>query len=261
MTPRSPTLVALLSLSLLVPQQSRRVEPEGIPVRYAEGMVHGFLDLRTAAGELLANGDLLQIPRDRFIESRMVFHFPDSSLFEEEVTFTQHGVFALQTYKLVQRGNAFAEDLDVSLTRSGRYVVKTRSRDGREKRYEGVVDMPPDVYNGMVINIAKNLTSTETQTVHIVAFTPQPRLIRLEIGPSGEQRLVNERRAYTAVRYRLKPRLGPLLGFFARLTGKAPPDSHTWIAQDGVPAFVRYEGPLYSGPIWRIDLSAPDWPR
>jgi len=45
----------------------------------------------------------------------------------------------------------------------------------------------------------------------------------------------------------LKPRLGALLGFFARLTGKMPPDSHAWIVTHEVPAFVRFEGPLYSG--------------
>ena len=29
---------------------------------------------------------------------------------------------------------------------------------------------------------------------------------------------------------------------------------------DEVPAFVRFEGPLYMGPAWRIDLAAPKWP-
>jgi hypothetical protein len=95
-------------------------------------VAHGFLDLRTANGALLASGDLLQVPRGRGIESRTVFSFPDSSLFEETVSFTQDGVFALQAYHLVQRGPAFADDLDASLSANGRYIVKTKShRDGR----------------------------------------------------------------------------------------------------------------------------------
>jgi hypothetical protein len=35
-------------------QRERRVEPAAVPVRYAEGTVHGFLELRTATGALLA---------------------------------------------------------------------------------------------------------------------------------------------------------------------------------------------------------------
>ena len=47
----------------------------------------------------------------------------------------------------------------------------------------------------------------------------------------------------------------------AGLTGQLPPDSHLWIVTDGVPAFVRFEGPLYSGPVWRISLTSPGWPQ
>src|SRR5262249_26928176 len=155
------------------------------PVRYAEGTVHGFLKLETATGELLAHGDLLQVAKERSIESRMVFHFADSSVFEELVTFTQHGVFTMQSYHLIQKGPAFGTDLDATLSQSGAYVVKTKShKDGSEKQDSGTVDITPDVYNGMVITIAKNIIDRDSQTVHIVAFTPKPRLIGLEIARS-----------------------------------------------------------------------------
>lgn len=253
--------LATIVLSAQQARQAPRVEPAGIPVRYAEGMVHGFLDLHTAGGALLANGDLLQIPRQGGIESRMIFHFPDSSLFEETVTFTQVGVFALQSYHLVQRGPAFAADLDASLSADGHYVVKTRShRDDKAREYRGKLDLPPDVSNGLVITLLKNLSRNDTQTVHLVAFTPKPRLIRLELAPAGERQLRHGQRSETAVEFELKPRLGALVGFFASLLGKMPPDSRVWIVIHEVPAFVRFEGPLYDGPVWRIDLSSPDWP-
>jgi hypothetical protein len=254
-------LVAAFSPAL-AQQGERRDESAAVPVRYAEGTVHGFLELRTATGTLLANGDLLQVPRDREIQSRMVFHFSDASVFEEAVTFTQHGVFTMQNYHLVQSGPAFAEDLEVTLSRSGQYVVKTKShKDGEEKEYSGRLDLPPDVYNGMVITIAKNLVKGDTQTVHIVAFTPRPRLIGLEIAPSTSERIKFGRHSETAVHFKLKPKLGALVKVFATLLGKAPPDSDTWIVTDDVPAFVRFEGPLYSGPVWRLDLTSPSWPR
>jgi hypothetical protein len=48
---------------------------------------------------------------------------------------------------------------------------------------------------------------------------------------------------------------------FGKLLGKIPPDSHVWIVTQEAPMFVRFEGPLYAGPIWRIDLASPRWPR
>ena len=238
--------------------------PEGapIPVRYVEGTVHGFLELTTEAGALLAHGDLLQTAARGRMASRMMFHFGDASVFEETVTYTQHGVFALETYHLVQSGPAFAEDLDASLSRSGSYLVKTKShKDGEEHRYEGTLTLPADVYNGMLVIVAKNVAARDSTTVHLVAFTPQPRLISLEITPSGSQKVLVGRQEETSVKLTLKPKLGVLLALGAKATGKAPPDSYMWIVTDDVPAFVRSEGPLYSGPVWRITLASPGWPK
>jgi hypothetical protein len=255
--------LALLAVSLTAMAQhaERRIEPAAIPVRYSEGTVHGFLELRTETGALLAHGDLLQVARTGEIQSRLVFHFSDASAFEEAVTFTQHGVFKMEKYHLIQSGPVFADDLEVTLSRSGQYAVKTKShRDGKEKAYTGELDLPPDVYNGMIIIIAKNLVAHDTQTVHIVAFTPEPRLIGLELAPSGSQRVMLGGHAETAVHFTLKPKLGAFIKLFAKLLGKAPPDSHAWIVTDDVPAFVRFEGPLYSGPVWRMNLTIPRWP-
>ena len=106
-----------------------------VAVRFTEGVTRGFLVLRTLDGALIASGDLLQVARGGKVESRMLFHFKDGSLFDETVVFTQLRVFAMQSYHLVQRGPAFAEDTEISLQRaSGKYSVKTKSHkdDGRK---------------------------------------------------------------------------------------------------------------------------------
>src|ERR1700722_5954354 len=54
-----------------------------VPVRHREGLVHGFLVLRTLDGEIIANGDQTQVARGDRITSRVVFHFKDGSLHEE----------------------------------------------------------------------------------------------------------------------------------------------------------------------------------
>jgi hypothetical protein len=234
-----------------------------VPVRFAEGSLHGFLVLGTPEDILIASGDLLQVGRDGEVKSRLVFRFKDGSVFDETVVFTQRNVFTMQSYHLVQRGPVFPEDTEISLERaSGKYHVKTRTRkDGREKVFDGTLDLPPDTYNGMVLTVVKNLSSGVGETVHMVAFTPSPKLIKLKLAPEGEQKILVGGSEKTAARYVLKPILGIWLKLFASLLGRMPPDNHAWIVTADVPAFVKFEGPLYmNGPAWRIELTSPRWP-
>ncbi len=232
-------------------------------MRFVEGATRGFLMLRNTDGILLAQGDLFQNDRSGKVESRMVFRFKDRSVYDETVLFTQQKVFTMQSYRLAQRGPAFAEDMEIFLERgSGMYRVKTKDRKtGREEVLEGTLAQPPDLYNGMVLTIAKNLPKGASETIHIVAFTPSPRLIQLKIAPVGEQKVLVGELTKTVVHYVLKPQLGIWLKLFATLLGRAPADYHAWIMADEVPAFVRFEGSLHpTGPIWRIELTIPRWP-
>ena len=252
---------AVLALLLIPPVAlTGGAAPAAVPVRYAEGTLHGFLELRNTADSILAHGDLLQAPRDSDIESRLVFQFTDSSVFRETVRFTQHGVFKLESYRLEQRGRAFEQDLSVELAGDGQYVVETTSSDKRD-RWTGKLELPPDVYNGMIITIAKNLPPRTARTVHIVAFTPKPLVLPLAMTPSGTDPMAIGGRSETAVRVRLRPRLNFIQRVGAKLKAQTPPDSHIWIVTNEIPAFVRFEGPLYSGPVWRINLTSPRWPK
>lgn len=241
----------------------RPLSASPVPVRFTEGSLHGFLVLSTSQGVLIASGDLLQVARDGEVKSRLVFHFKDGSVLDETVVFTQRNVFTMQSYHLVQRGPVFPEDTEISLERaSGKYHVRTRSRkDGREKVRDGTLALPPDVSNGMVLTLVKNLSAGAGETVHMVAFTPAPRIIKLELAPAGEQKVVVGGTEKTATRYVLRPILGTWLKLFASLLGRTPPDNHAWIVTADVPAFVKFEGPLYmNGPVWRIELTSPRWP-
>jgi len=255
--------VAILSL-LFVATTPGTLTAAEVPVRFVEGALHGFLVLRTVDGVQLAQGDLVQITRGAEVKSHMAFLFNDGSIFEETVVFTQRRVFTMQSYLLVQRGSMFPGDTEISLERATRkYRVKNRDhKDGRESVLEGTLDLPADVYNGMIPIVVKNLGKGVTETVHLVALTPQPRIIQLEMTPANTQKVLVGNLEKTAVHYVLKPRLGTLLKLFATVLGRVPPDEHAWILIDEVPAFVRLEGPLYlKGPVWRIDLTSPRWPE
>ena len=255
-------MLCLLALAtVMLPPHPAAAAPVG--VRFVEGSVHGFIVLRTVTGVLIASGDLLQMRRGGEVESRTVFRFKDGSVHDETVVFTQERIFSLQRYRLLQRGPAFTEDNEISLERSGKYRVKTKAhKDGREDLIEGQLDLPSDVYNGMVLTVTKNLLKGASETVHFVAFTPAPRLIQLELAPAGEQKVIIGDVAKSATHYVFKPILGMWVKLFATLLGSAPPDNHAWIITEGVPAFVRFEGPLFpAGPIWRIELTTPRWPN
>jgi hypothetical protein len=235
-----------------------------VAVRYQEGVTHGFLTLRSVDGDPLAEGDLLQVVRAEGVESRLVFRFRDGSLYDETVVFSQSRVFTMLSYRLVQRGPSFPEEMEISLERQrdrGRYRVTSRRHGAGAERASGEIELPPDVYNGMMIMLLKNLPRGAAETVHVLAFTPKPTLVRLELTPRGEETVPVGGRRGTATRYVLEPKLGLLRGAAAALLGKTPADYHCWIVTADLPAFVAIDGPLYTGgPIWRIETVSPRAP-
>jgi len=230
-----------------------------VPVRFVEGAVHGFLTLSELDGNVLATGDLRQTTTGNEMSARTIFRFKDGSLSDETVVYSEKIVFSMQSYHFVQRGPAFTEDREVSLERSGKYWVKNRDhKEDKEQLLEGTLELPADVYNGMIFIVAKNLPKATRKTVHVVAFTPEPRVIGIDIIPAGEDKVTVNGSARTAEHLVMHPQLGAWVQFFAKLTGRMPPDEHVWILSDSVPAFVKFEGPLYvRGPTWRIELATP----
>ena len=240
-------LVPLLATSL-----PALAQPVG--VRFAEGITRGFPVLRGPGGERLAQGELVQVPRGDRIDSRMVFHFRDGSVYDERVVFSQNGVFTLHAYSLVQQGPAFPETLQAHVDRdTGRYHVRYRAdADSPEEMLEGRIDLPADVYNGLLTTLIKNLTPGASARVQIVAFTPKPRLVTMLLAPGAEESVTVGEMALPAIRYRLEPQLGFLTSFLVADV----PVARCWILGGEAPAFLRFEGPLFfMGPIWRIELS------
>lgn len=238
------------------------VHAQPIPVRFTEGTMHGFLVLRSGNDEIIAQGELLQVAHRDRVDSRLVLNFKDGSLYDEKVSFSQRRVFSMLSYQLVQRGPSFPDTLDASMDRkTGEYQVRARSgTDGPEELVSGRLELPPDVYNGMIVTVLRNLARGEQEKVQFVTFMPKPKLIKLELLPVADETVLVGDQSKHATQYVLKPQVGSLVHFFGSLLGKLPSDFryHFWILSEGVPAFVRFDGPLYlNGPIWRLELLSP----
>src|SRR5262245_63175212 len=109
-TPLAPVLSSVgvdlsprVWLSILFIALATGLQAEPVAVRNREGLVHGFLTLRSLDGTAVAEGALLQTtPRPDRVETRLVFTFKDGSSQDETVVFTQDRVFLVLSFRLMQ---------------------------------------------------------------------------------------------------------------------------------------------------------------
>src|SRR5262249_45149063 len=135
--------------------------------------------------------------------------------------------------------------------------------DGKEKVYDERMKLPPDLANGLILTLLKNIKpETPETTVSYVVPTPKPRLVKLVFRPMPEEPFTTGGAAHTATRYLVKIDVPGIAGVIAPMLGKEPPDSHVWILQGQAPAFVKSESPMFlGGALWRIELISPAWPK
>ena len=237
------------------------LDADPIPVKYQEGSVHGYLALRTLDGKIVAAGDLVQkIHGDRVV-SRLVYHFRDGSIDDDTATFTQRGHFRLLSDHRIQRGPMFPLQLDVAIDAvSGQVTVRSKDK-GKEKVETSHMDLPPDLSNGILLDVLKNVSAKTSEiTMSYLATTPKPRLIHLSVKPEGTDTFMSAGRPNKAIRFVIHVEIGGLAGMIAPMIGKEPPDTHVWVSAGDVPAYIKSEEPLYiGGPMLRTELVSPVW--
>jgi len=254
------TMTAALACVVLCLPRTSGAEP--VTVRHAEGLVHGFLSLSSADGKLLASGDLIQRVNGDRVTSRLVFRFKDGSLHDETAVFRQRGQFLLLTDHLVQKGPAFERAIDMTIDRqSGQVTVRYTDDHGEQKSEVEKMELPPDLANGMIITLLKNISpKAMPKALSYVAATPKPRLVKFELSVGGTESFTVAGSTRRATHYVLKVEIGGVAGVIAPIIGKQPEDSHVWIMEGEAPAFVRSLAPMaMGGPLWRTDLVSPVW--
>ena len=253
-------LVTLLACALMF--QAAALVAETVPVRHAEGLVHGFLVLRTLEGEALAEGDLIQTSKGDRVTNHLVFRFKDGSIHDETAVFRQRHTFQLVSDHLVQKGPSFPHPMDVSIDALTGQVNVNYTDGDQVQHLSKHLDLSPDVSNGIVFTLLKNVKLTSSLTLSMVAATPKPRIVKLVVTSKGEDDFWIGSTKRTATHYVVKVEIGGAAGLLAPLLGKQPPDTSVWILGGEAPAFVKSEGPLFEGgPVWRIELASPKWQK
>jgi hypothetical protein len=235
-----------------------------VAVRQMEGEVRGFLVLRAEDGTPVADGDSLQTTRNGHVVYHSVYRFKDGSLQDETTVFSQNGHFRVLSDHLVQKGPTFKHPTDLSIDAvTGRVTVIYTDEKGDQKTESKHMDLPPDLANGIVPVVLKNLApGNESVTESMLVASPKPMLIKLQIHAEGEDSFTTGEASRKATRYNVHVDIGGVKGVVANVIGKEPPDTIVWILQGECPTFVRAEGATFEGgPIWRTELVSPVFPK
>ena len=148
-TEHAPRILVLLG-TLVAGVPAFADDPQAVAVRHPEGLVHGFLVMRTLDGAALASGDLIQNVSGDRVTSRLVFAFRDGSVHDETAVFAQQRQFRLIKYQLVQKGPAFPRALNVSLDGGSGKTTVRYTDDGEEKVETDTLKFPAGLANGML---------------------------------------------------------------------------------------------------------------
>jgi hypothetical protein len=262
-----PRLALRLRSAFLVPALacagSSTAHADPIPVHHLQGTLHGFLEMRSEAGHIVASGDVTQVTSGGRVTTRTVFTFKDGSVDDETTVFSQRRTLQLISDRHIQKGPSFPHPMDMLIeAQTGQVTVRSTGKDGKQDVKTDHLDLPPDLANGLVPIILENLQpSAPETTVAMLVATPKPRLVKLVISPRGEESCSIAGLGRKATRYDIKIDLGGVAGVVAPLVGKAPPNIEIWTIGGQATTLAREIGPLYpEGPMMTIQLASPVWP-
>jgi hypothetical protein len=161
---RSRVIAILLGCAAML--QPSALFAELIPVRHTEGLIHGFLVVRSLEGKAVADGQMTQDARGDRVTNHLIFRFKDGSVYEDTTIFSQRGTFRLVSDHLIQKGPSFKQPMDISIDAStGQVKVRYTEARGKEKVIAQQMNLPPDVANGLLFTLGENGVASKHLTL------------------------------------------------------------------------------------------------
>ncbi len=94
----------LFLIAMLVCALRPGAQADLAPVHRVEGTVHGFLEMRSEDGRVVASGDSIQVAHGERVTTETIFHFKDGSVDDETTVYGQRRTLQLISYHHVQNG-------------------------------------------------------------------------------------------------------------------------------------------------------------
>ena len=162
-------------VALLMCAWPHGAQADPIIVRHVQGTLHGFLELRSGGGLVVASGDVTQVVHGDRITTETLFRFKDGSIDDEVTVFSQHRTLQLITDHHVQKGPSFPHPMDMLIdAHSGEVTTRTSGKGGKVETTSDHLDLPPDLANGLVPSVIENLAAGAAgTTVSMIVATPK----------------------------------------------------------------------------------------
>ena len=246
-----------------------------------EGSTHGFPILRDINGRKLADGEFTQwVEKDR-LRIKITYDFVDEvGAASSPRTAADEGIRPaipsrghrveeiasfLQTPGLIQEDWSWTEVRAGAMEREFRIAfgsgqATAQKRAGSEvKRWSKLLKIEPGrTFAGFGFTLAleslrRGLLGGQKFELRAIGFTPQPRLVSVEISYAGIDRVAMGNREIDGDCFVIHPKI-PLI---ARAFVQAP-DTRIWLIRAPPIGFLRWQGPLVepSDAVIRVDLLA-----
>lgn len=235
---------ALLIIALLAAPTA------AVELRSPPGALHGFPSMSDQAGEVIADGELVQERRGNrlFVQARWVF--ADGRIAQEAASFTLAPELAQERYAWVERrGEDELRRFEVDFG-SGRAKSVVYEAGGEVDAKDEQLELAAGrAFAGYGVALAASQLALEegsSAELTFIAFTPGPRTVTLEVRNDGPSPVSAAGRTIPCVRYTLHPKLPFPISVFVH-----PPDSYLWLTRSEPRALIRAEQ----------NLAAKDDPR
>jgi hypothetical protein len=254
----------LCTLALLTSTLTATAPADPIPVKHAQGIVHGFLTIRSAAGAAIGYGEFSQLTEGDRITDHLVYRFRDGSIDDETTVFAQHGTFQFVSDHHIQRGPFFPKPSDLIVGADGTVTLHTNDQKGKPVDSTTHIDLGPDISNGMIGTLLVNLKPDvpDFKLAVVVPAQGKARLIHFAVSSAGQQPFSVVGTPRKASVFRLTPQIGGIEGVLAPMVNKQPPNIMIWVLEGEAPLFVREVGQLSEdGPIVSIEFASASFPH
>jgi hypothetical protein len=216
----------------------------------------GFPALRDLDGRELAAGDFAQWAEDDRLMVRIRYDFADGRTIEEESVFAPGSPVVQERWKWDEShqgqplrvfevdfpsGTAFAE----------------KHENGEVARWDEEIQVEPGLsFAGFGFTVAiralrERLVAGESVELEAVAFTPEPRVVGVELSHGGVEEMSMGGRTLRGDRFDIEPMIPSIVELFIDVS-----DTRIWLTHPPPAEFLRWEGPLVEpdDPVIRVDL-------